>query len=80
MTYLALNLRHYVNGVAKRHGEVSRLMFAGYEIDAITNGIHVPTWTSPAIQALFDWLNTPQPPLEASGTSGMKAAINGVPA
>ena len=25
------------------------------------------------------WLNTPQPPLEASGTSGMKAAINGVP-
>lgn len=25
------------------------------------------------------WLNTPQPPLEASGTSGMKAAVNGVP-
>ncbi|WP_455376073.1 alpha-glucan family phosphorylase [Kaarinaea lacus] len=25
------------------------------------------------------WLNTPLPPLEASGTSGMKAAINGVP-
>lgn len=25
------------------------------------------------------WLNTPMPPLEASGTSGMKAAINGVP-
>jgi starch phosphorylase len=25
------------------------------------------------------WLNTPQPPLEASGTSGMKAAFNGVP-
>jgi len=25
------------------------------------------------------WLNTPQPPMEASGTSGMKAAINGVP-
>jgi starch phosphorylase len=25
------------------------------------------------------WLNTPEPPLEASGTSGMKAAINGVP-
>ena len=24
------------------------------------------------------WLNTPQPPLEASGTSGMKAALNGV--
>jgi starch phosphorylase len=25
------------------------------------------------------WLNTPQPPYEASGTSGMKAAHNGVP-
>jgi glycogen phosphorylase len=25
------------------------------------------------------WLNTPQPPLEASGTSGMKGATNGVP-
>jgi starch phosphorylase len=25
------------------------------------------------------WLNTPQRPLEASGTSGMKAAHNGVP-
>jgi starch phosphorylase len=25
------------------------------------------------------WLNNPQPPLEASGTSGMKAALNGIP-
>jgi starch phosphorylase len=25
------------------------------------------------------WLNTPERPLEASGTSGMKAAVNGVP-
>jgi starch phosphorylase len=25
------------------------------------------------------WLNTPKRPLEASGTSGMKAALNGVP-
>lgn len=25
------------------------------------------------------WLNTPVPPMEASGTSGMKAALNGVP-
>ena len=38
MTYLALNLSGYVNGVTKKHGEVSRLMFAGYAIDAITNG------------------------------------------
>jgi starch phosphorylase len=54
MTYLALNLSHYVNGVAKRHGEISRLMFAGYHIDEITNGVHAATWTSPAFSKLFD--------------------------
>lgn len=54
MTLLALNLSHYVNGVAKRHGEVSRLMFTGYSIDAITNGVHAATWTAPSFQALFD--------------------------
>jgi glycogen phosphorylase len=54
MTYLALNLSHYVNGVAKKHGEVSRHMFARYTIDAITNGVHAATWTAPPFQALFD--------------------------
>jgi len=54
MTYLALNLSHYINGVAKKHGEVSRHMFGGYEIDAITNGVHAATWVSPPFQELFD--------------------------
>src|SRR5215510_229518 len=54
MTYLALNLSHYINGVAKKHGEVSRHMFAHYVIDAITNGVHAATWTSEPFQALFD--------------------------
>jgi starch phosphorylase len=54
MTYLALNLSHYVNGVAKKHGEVSRLMFAGYAIDAITNGVHAATWVSDPFQNLYD--------------------------
>lgn len=54
MTYLALNLSHYVNGVAKKHGEVSQHMFAEYKIDAITNGVHAQTWTCPPFQALFD--------------------------
>jgi starch phosphorylase len=54
MTYLALNLSHYVNGVAKKHGEVAQHMFARYKIDAITNGVHVPTWTAPPFQKLFD--------------------------
>jgi len=54
MTYLGLNMSRYVNGVAKRHGQVSRMMFAGYHIDAITNGVHAATWTSPHFQALYD--------------------------
>lgn len=54
MTYLALNLSHYVNGVAKKHGEISRHMFASYVIDSITNGVHAATWASEPFQALFD--------------------------
>jgi len=54
MTFLALNLSHYVNGVAKRHQEASQHMFGKYPIDAITNGIHAATWATSAFQALFD--------------------------
>jgi len=54
MTFLGFSLSHYINGVAKRHGEVSRQMFGHYPIDAITNGIHSATWTAPPIAALFD--------------------------
>jgi starch phosphorylase len=54
MTYLALSLSNYVNGVAKLHGEVSRKMFPNVHIEAITNGVHAATWTAPAFQDLFD--------------------------
>jgi starch phosphorylase len=54
MTYLALDNSHFVNGVAKRHGEISRQMFAQYKIDSITNGVHAATWAAPPIAALFD--------------------------
>ncbi len=54
MTFLALNLSHYVNGVAKKHGEVSREMFPGYSIDSITNGVHSYTWTSESFRRLYD--------------------------
>ncbi len=54
MTFLALNLSHYVNGVAKRHAETSQLMFGHYKIDAITNGVHAATWVAPAFHELFD--------------------------
>ena len=54
MTYLALSLSNYVNGVAKLHGEVSRRMFPNVPIEAITNGVHAATWTSPSFHDLFD--------------------------
>jgi starch phosphorylase len=54
MTLLALNLSKYINGVAKKHGEVSQHMFPGYRIHAITNGVHSFTWTCKEIAALFD--------------------------
>ncbi|MBI4367035.1 MAG: alpha-glucan family phosphorylase, partial [Deltaproteobacteria bacterium] len=54
MTYLALAFSGYINGVAFRHGEVSRTMFPEYPIDSITNGVHVPTWVHPAFARLFD--------------------------
>ncbi|HEY0796609.1 MAG TPA: alpha-glucan family phosphorylase [Acidisarcina sp.] len=54
MTYVALRFARFVNGVAMQHGKVSRAMFPEYTINAITNGVHANTWTSPAFKALFD--------------------------
>lgn len=59
-TYLALNLSRYINGVAKKHGEVSRQILTPrdanhhYQIDSITNGVHLATWAAPSFVALFD--------------------------
>jgi len=65
MTRLALNLSEFVNGVAKRHKDVSRALFPGYEIHSITNGIHSYTWTSESFRELYDkympgWANEPE--------------------
>jgi glycogen phosphorylase len=54
MTLLALNLSNYVNGVAKRHQEVSQKMFSGYVINSITNGVHSFTWTGKSYRKLFE--------------------------
>lgn len=64
MTLLALNLSKYINGVAKRHGDVSKSMFPGYPIDSITNGVHSNTWTCDCFKRLYDkympgWKNDP---------------------
>ncbi|MGQ9571527.1 MAG: alpha-glucan family phosphorylase [Thermodesulfovibrionales bacterium] len=65
MTLLGLNLSEYINGVAKKHMEVSRNMFPGYEIAAITNGVHSYTWTCDSFKRLYDkylpgWANEPE--------------------
>jgi starch phosphorylase len=65
MTRLGLNLSEFINGVAKKHGEVSRKMFPGYEISAITNGIHTYTWTCESFKRLYNkylpgWANEPE--------------------
>jgi len=65
MTRLALNLSEYVNGVAKQHAEVSRSMFPGYRVHAITNGVHPYTWASESFRKLFDahllgWCHEPE--------------------
>lgn len=65
MTRLALNFSHYVNGVAKKHAEVSRTMFPGYRVHAITNGVHPYTWTSKSFARLYNadlpgWCHEPE--------------------
>ncbi|MDO9011400.1 MAG: alpha-glucan family phosphorylase [Gallionella sp.] len=65
MTRLALNLSEYVNGVARKHAEVSNAMFPGYRVHAITNGVHPYTWTAAGFRQLYDqhapgWCHEPQ--------------------
>ena len=54
MTLLALNHSEYINGVAKRHEEISRSMFPGYPINSIMNGVHHVFWTSEPFRRLYD--------------------------
>jgi len=54
MTYVGLRFSTFINGVAKKHGEVSRHMFPGYHIESITNGVHTAFWTSEPFEKLYD--------------------------
>ena len=70
MTRLAMNMSEYVNGVAKRHAEVSRKMFPGYRVRAITNGVHPHTWACIPFRKLYDeympgWCHEPEQLLRA---------------
>ena len=63
MTALALRTAGFTNAVSKLHRDVTADMWAPIWPDtapadrpvaAITNGVHVPTWVSPGMAALFD--------------------------
>jgi starch phosphorylase len=65
MTRLALNLSGFVNGVADRHARTTTQMFPGYDIRAITNGVHLPTWAHASFRSLFNehfpaWAHEPE--------------------
>jgi starch phosphorylase len=54
MTRLALNLSEFVNGVAKRHAEISNHLYPGYKVHAVTNGVHPFRWTCPSFARLYN--------------------------
>lgn len=55
MTVFALRMSRFCNGVSRKHAEVARKMWSDVRTDsedhesiqAITNGVHLPTWTEP---------------------------------
>ncbi|HEU5207879.1 MAG TPA: alpha-glucan family phosphorylase [Longimicrobiales bacterium] len=62
MTALALRLSSRRNGVSRLHGAVSREMWnviwpeaplENVPITHITNGVHLPTWVAPDVEALY---------------------------
>lgn len=68
LTYFATRFAAFVNGVSKLHAEVSReilhpvwpmLLESEVPLNAITNGIHLPTWTHPAMARLLGATDRP---------------------
>ncbi|BAK68148.1 phosphorylase [Sphingobium sp. SYK-6] len=54
--------------IARMKGQITMAFLPNYDIDI----------AKLLVAGADIWLNTPLPPMEASGTSGMKAAVNGV--
>ncbi len=62
---------------------IRRIHAASAELGAEVPVVYLPNYrfelAAKLVAGVDVWVNTPRPPLEASGTSGMKAALNGVP-
>lgn len=63
--------------------QIRRVFQAMAQLKDAVRGVYVENydmrWAGLITSGVDLWLNTPQRPHEASGTSGMKAALNGVP-
>lgn len=75
-------------GKAHPHDEpgkagIRRILEARAELSDVLDVVYIPNYDMTLAKFIVSgvdiWLNNPQPPLEASGTSGMKAALNGIP-
>jgi starch phosphorylase len=62
---------------------IRRVFRAASALAGSVNVVYIPDYDMRWAQLMTSgadlWLNTPHRPFEASGTSGMKAALNGVP-
>jgi starch phosphorylase len=62
---------------------IKRIFEASHQLGAAVRVVYLENYDMSLGRVLTSgcdvWLNNPIPPLEASGTSGMKAALNGVP-
>ena len=72
---------HHGRGIGKRL--MQRIIQLGKHLPDHLRLVYLPEYDMDLARLMVAgvdvWLNTPRPPMEASGTSGMKAALNGVP-
>ncbi len=54
LTTFVMYFARAANGVSLRHAEITRAMFPGYVVGAITNGVDAGTWVSEPFADLFD--------------------------
>ncbi|MBI3443347.1 alpha-glucan family phosphorylase [Candidatus Woesebacteria bacterium] len=65
MSRLAMSLSKTHFAVSKKHESVTKNLFADFDIDYVTNGVHPRTWVASNMQDLYsefipDWLENPE--------------------
>jgi starch phosphorylase len=54
MAVLAFQMSGKANAVSELHAQIIPREWPGFHVEAVTNGVHIPTWTGPAMQALLN--------------------------